>query len=495
MPFLSLVLKRFSLIFIVFLLVSSCREEEGELKTNEAPETTFSIEEFNLSGDDRLNSIVRLSWYGKDPDGYVVAFELSKDGVNWERTNQQDSTFQFPLDGGTDTADIQLYVRAIDNLGLADASPDFVSIPIKNTPPKIAFDDELTVADTAFIAATTEWDASDLDGNETITEVQISVNGKAWFSISQTKKIFTLVPVDPTVSDTVSARIYYDTDENPASGLVEGLVVNDTNKIYIRAIDQAGTVSELDTSTTFYLKGKVNDVLVVSGVSGALNRAYARALDSAQIPIQYDYLSLLASNGIYRPKLWNVTFKLALTSYDKLFFYSNEDTYLNSYTNISNLLLEFAAPSLQAFANQGGKYFISTAFGSQVVIDGFVGLLPIRSKASVNTTNAFLMRDSSLVAQLPNFPDIVNTQFAVPSIGVFNIDSADTEVLYTAEITEGIAFPPPGTPWTDTRIIASGRRVNGKLNQVFFACELYDLRPSNQQLSALFHQVFNEEFD
>lgn len=486
-------MKRFFFFLVCFSFLYACKEEEGEPKANQAPETTFSVEEFNLNGDSRLNSIVRLSWYGKDPDGYVVAYEVSQNGSSWQRTNTQDSTFRFSLNSGSDTADIQLYVRAIDNLGLADPSPDFVRIPIKNTPPQIAFDEDLTIADTAYIAATTEWQATDLDGDETITEVQISVNGKAWFTISQTKKIFTLVPTDPTVSDTVSARIYYDTDENPASGFVEGLVVNDTNKIYIRAIDQAGTVSKLDTSTTFYLKGKVHDVLVVSGVSGATNGAYRRALDSAQI--QYDYLSLLASGGIYRPKLWNVTFKLALTSYDKLFFYSNEDTYLNPYTNISNLLLEFAAPSLQAFANQGGKYFISTAFGSQVVIDGFVGLLPIRSRSATNTTNAFLMRDSALVAQLPNFPNIVNTQFAVSAIGVFNIDSADTEVLYTAEITEGIAFPPPGTPWTDTRIIASGRRVNGRLNQVFFACELYDLRPSNQQLSDLFDQVFNVEFN
>ena len=494
MPFLSQVLNRFFFILLVSLIFfSACREEEGDPKANQAPETTFSVEEFNLSGYNRLNSIVRLSWYGKDPHGYVVAYEVSQDGTNWLRTNQQDSTFRFSLNGGSDTADIQLYVRAIDNLGLEDPSPDFVRVPIKNTPPQIAFDDDLTIADTAFIAATTEWEASDLDGDETITEVQISVNGKAWFTLSQTRTVFTLVPTDPTVSDTVSAQIYYDTEETPASGLVEGLVVNDTNKIYIRAIDQAGTVSNIDTSSTFYLKGKVNDVLVVSGVSGAINANYLRALDSAQI--QYDYLSLLASNGIYRPKLWNVTFKLALTSYDKLFFYSNEDTYLNPYTNISNLLLEFAAPSLQAFANQGGKYFISTAFGSQVVIDGFVGLLPIQSRSATNTTNAFLMRDSALVAELPNFPDIVNTQFAVPAIGTFNINTEDTEVLYRAQITEGLAFPPPGTPWPDTKIIASGRRVNGRLNQVFFACELNDLRPTNQQLSDLFNQVFNVEFN
>ena len=127
------------MILTLLFAFSACKKEEGDLKVNQEPETTFSIKEINLSGDDRLNSIVSLEWYGKDPDGYIVGYELSQDGNNWFYTTKQDSTFQFSLDGGADTADIELYVRAIDNENAKDPSPDYLRIPIKNTAPTIEF--------------------------------------------------------------------------------------------------------------------------------------------------------------------------------------------------------------------------------------------------------------------------------------------------------------------------------------------------------------------
>jgi hypothetical protein len=351
-------LKKNTLIFITFLFILSCREEEGNPTANQAPETTFSIEEFNLSGDSRLNSIVRLSWYGKDPDGYVVGYEISQDGSNWFYTTQTDSTFQFSLNSGSDTADIQLFVRALDNLDLADPSPDCVRIPIKNSPPEIEFDDDLNFPDTAYLVATAEWRANDLDGIETITNVQISLNGKAWFDLNRTKSVFSLVPISSSNSDTVQAQVYYDTDPNPDAELIEGLILNDTNQVFIRAIDQAGIASEIDTASTFYMRGKTNDLVVIGGIDGLLdgktiNDYYAELLRSANI--SYDFVDYGKNNGEAQPKLWNTTFRLMINQYDKLLLYSDETLYINDYTNIKSLILDFAATSLQDFSNKGGK--------------------------------------------------------------------------------------------------------------------------------------------
>lgn len=459
------------------------------MKPNQAPETQIAIEAINLSGDDRLNSIVSLSWYGTDPDGYVVGFEFSFDQQNWFYTNQQDSTFQFSISSGSDTTDIDFYIRAIDNLNTKDPSPDYLKIPIKNTPPTVKFDEDLSLPDSVFLVSTTAWAANDIDGIETITQVLISLNGQAWYEVNKNKKTFSLAPSNANASDTTQALIYYDADQNPASSFVEGLILNDTNRLYIKAIDQAGTESKVDTSGPFYVKGKKNDILMVGGIDGNARSIYQTTLNN--VNVDYDFLDLLASGGLYRPKVWNITFRLQLSFYDKLFFFSNETIFLNSYSNVSGLLLEFAAASLQQYANSGGKYFISTNFDHNQNIDGFVGVLPIASVSTKNYGDARLYQDSAIVSDLPGYPDLKPTSFAISGIGVYNIDSLDTEVLYEANVVDRR----PTTPWPDTKIIASGRRVNGKLNQIYFGLQLWELYQDPLQLEALFNQIFNVEFN
>lgn len=505
-------IQHFLLAFSLFALtlILSCKKDEGELKVNQAPETTFSIEEFNLSGSDRLNSIVRLAWYGSDPDGHIIGFELSQDKVNWFFTTKQDSTFQFTLNGGSDTTDIELYVRSIDNQKVKDPSPDYIKIPIKNTEPEIEFSDDLTIPDTTFLVATTEWSASDLDGEETITNVLISINGKEWHEISRTKKVISIVPVDPSTNDTTQARLYYGTEDNPASIILEGLSMNDTNKIYIKAIDQAGSESFVDTSKTFYMKGKKNDVLLVGGVESSASITPSEFYQKIfrKINVDFDLLDLLVNNGLYRPKLWNTTFRLQLSFYDKLFFFSDQSTYLNPYTGLSRMLLQFAAPSLQNYTNAGGKYMISSTFLHNQTVDDYFGVLPVQGKSTTNTNRAVLSKDSSLVSPLKDtivvgndttvaWGNLKSSSFLLSNIGVYNIDPVDTEVLYRANVNKDF-----NSVWDDTKVIASGRRVNGNLNQIYFNIQLWrmeaDYNHQSQDLFAvdlLFNQVFNVEFD
>ncbi|NOG57498.1 MAG: hypothetical protein HND54_07170 [Bacteroidetes bacterium] len=479
---------KYIIIVLIFSALSACKKDEGEIKVNQAPNTQISVEAINLSGDRRLNTIVHLTWYGSDPDGYVVGYEISYDQVNWTYTTKQDSTFKFSINSGSDTTDIDLYVRAIDNENQRDPSPDYLKVPIKNTAPSISFDAKLTIADTAFLVATTAWSAQDIDGIETITKVMLSINGKTWYELNKSKKTFSILPSDPITSDTTSSYIYYDSDKNPSSQLIEGLVVNDTNRLYIKAIDQAGTESKIDSSNTFYLKGKKNDILVVGGVTGNSKSVYTNSLTN--VGVQYDFLDLLANNGLYQPKVWNITFRLQLEQYDKLFFYSDETIFKNPYTNLSAMLLEFSAASLQNYANDGGKYLISTKFNHNQTIDVFVGVLPIASVSTKNYGSARLYSGDSIVTTLPNYPNL-STNTTISGVGVYNIDSADTEVLYTANVVDGR----PTKPWNDTKIIASGRRVGGKLNQIYFGMQLWQLYDKPERLEALFNQIFNVEFN
>lgn len=479
------------LVGAILLFITAC--DKGEELGNQAPDTQFSLKAINLSGENRLNSIVSLSWSGNDPDGYVKGFELSRDGIEWSFTTIQDSTFRFSISAGSDTADIQLYVRAIDNENLADPTPDLLNVPIRNTPPTTGFSEDLTLPDTAFLVATTEWKASDIDGDATITQVLLSINGRDWYPINRTKNIISIVPVDASASDSVDAVIYYGSESTPQSQVIKGLVMNDTNKLFIKAVDQAGSESITDTSSTFFMKGKSNDFLVVGGVPAA-NVPYKNILQNG-VNLSYDFIDLASNNGANQPKLWNITFRLQLRQFSKLFLYSDESLFDNTYTNQKSFILEFAAASLLDFANQGGKYFISTSFNHSTNIDAFTGVLPIRSVSTQNFGSARLWGaargDSALISTLPNFPDLTIQSFAVTGVGVFNIDSTDTEVLYEGQLSNGGNT----NEWTDTKIVASGRRLNGKLNQVFFNVQLFEFQGDPVKLNALFNHILNVEFN
>jgi len=429
-----------------------------------------------------------LSWYGRDADGYVKGYEISTDQQNWTYTTAQDSTFQFSISSGSDTVDIDLYARAIDNEGLVDPSPSYLRVPIRNTPPTVEFSTGLSLADTTFLVATTEWSATDLDGDETITDIFLSINGKAWYPLNRSERVFSLVPQDFNATDTTAALIYYGSRTNPATETIDGLVLNDTNRIYLKAVDQAGTESMIDTSDVFFMRSKQNDILMVGGVASA-HPTYLGLMDA--VNLQYDFLNLTASNGLYRPALWNITFRLQLSFYDKLFFYSDETTFLNDYSNLRLLLLEFAAASLQEYANSGGKYLISTSFDWDTNIDGFRGVLPIQSVSNKNYGDARLYGDSLVIPEIASLPELSTSSFALSGVGVFNIDPADTEVLYRAQLSDRRNT----TPWPDTEIMASARRLNGNLNQIFFSVQLFELNGDQAKLESLFDQIFNVEFN
>lgn len=477
------------LFLVIGLAILPSCNKEGEEKENRAPNTEFSIEEINLFGEDRLNSIVSLSWLGTDPDGYVVGYELSLDKQNWNFTTRQDSIFKFSIDPGSDTTDITLFVRAIDNEGLIDPSPDKIRIPLKNTPPEVDFDEKFILPDTANIVITLAWAATDFDGDETIISTQISLDGKRWVEISNNATTFSLAPNDPLAQDSTEALIYYGTSKQPQKEMLNKLSLNDTNRVFIRVIDQANTESKIDTSTTFFLIGKTHDLLVVGGLEAA-DATYRSTLQAKNI--DYDFLNFTAGNGIRQPNIWNITFSLQLSFYDKLFLYSDESLFTNSFTGVKNMILEFAASALQEYANAGGKYMISTSLLHSTNIDGFAGVLPIRSLSQSNFGSARFYEDSLAVGVLDSLPDLKPGKFLILGPTVFDIDSADTEVIYEANLSDNTR---DRGPWNDTKIFGSARRQNGKLNQVFFSLQLWELNGDQAALETLFDQILNVEFN
>lgn len=475
-------MKRWIFLTAIALLAVACKK--GELKPNEAPETKISVTEIDLTGEDRLSSEVTLHWSGTDIDGYVKGFEISFDNSTWTFVTDQDSTFNFSLSPGSDTVDIQFYVRAIDNQDLVDPTPAFLNIPIKNSPPEIRFDSTQAVNDTTYIVSTLAWHATDPDGDATLDSIYIRVNNGGWVYLEPTVALASLVPVDPTVVGPADCQIYANPTGDLLSSTISGLLLEGDNQVFIKAVDQAGATSELDSTKVFYTKRKTSDLLLVnsnsSTVSPTPNEVYFPIIST--VYGNYDYINLVENTQENIPALWNPTFFFMMRLYDKVFWYGDETQLPNT-----DLVLEGASNILQEFLNAGGKLLFSAKFPNTLTYESpITGFSPMDSLSS-SSGQARITTDSLVVAQ-PGFaayPDLTPSGFITGADPFYTTDT--TNVIYKAQVSAV-------SGWTGPRNVCARTATANGTNQIFFSVELHKLNGNPQALEDFFDLVLNTEF-
>jgi len=140
---------------------------------------TVSVTDTMALGLDTTVSIQILHWWGEDPDGEIAGYEYQWSYMDSARFIEAESdTFYLPLRSQFDIYTIRVW--AVDNEGLKDPSPAFISVPVRNTPPEIAWklntlppvQSSTNVTHTSFTHHSFFWDVSDLDGLETVTTVE-----------------------------------------------------------------------------------------------------------------------------------------------------------------------------------------------------------------------------------------------------------------------------------------------------------------------------------
>lgn len=479
---------------VIFSLhfVTSC--VRGNKLANQAPDTKISIDSINLTGAERLNSNISLSWYGSDADGYVVGYEISLNNTDWTYTTAQDSTFIFEIPAGSDTADIDFYVRSVDNDGNKDQTPAYLKVPVKNTPPVANFEEESQPWDTALCVATFLWEASDNDGNETVEKIEMRFNDGDWYEIPVGQKLVSFM-LDTTASSGMSseASVFYGTTMTARSLKINGVIPDHNNTLYLRAFDISGSQSQVDTSVTFYFKNKKNNLLWINGHPASVAPIYSNILNN--INVSYDYLDFGTYNtGEQLPKYWNPTFELMLGLYEVLFVNADgTQTYKNPITSKSAVLLDFMAPAIQTFVSNGKKSLITTRFrkpdDGTDPLSNFRGAYPIDSLViGVQGSQARINPpDSGLVPinLSTDFPKITPTNVLTEVIPI--IKSDDAIDFYKGQIT-------PRLGWQGTKLMASARRPNNQLTQVFFATELHKYDKDLTALENLFEEILKNEF-
>jgi hypothetical protein len=463
------------------LLLFGCKKDE--LIGNQAPETKLSVDSINLSGNNRLNSTVRLSWYGTDIDGFVTNYEFSINNGPWIATNVQDTVFKFSIDAGSDTTDIIFMVRAIDDKGVKDATPAMVSIPLKNAPPQATIEAESFPIDSTNLALTFRWRFADPDGDNTVTKAFIKVNTGNWVEIDRSKSLITLIATNTKNIGIVPASVYYNIDNNPSSIAISSFNNGGNNTIYLKVTDIAGSESKIDTSKTVFVKPQLSDMLFLNGQNSTIANTYKNLVSKAGKA--YDYIDLGAEGGKYLPRFFNPTFRLLTSKYKLLFINTDQGLFTNTATGNSGLLLEFLAPVLQNFTDNGGKSFITTSFPSGYDLANIKGAFPIDS-ISNTSGQAVIASDSNIYNPEGKMPTL-SPKNLVLGVDPF-VPSVDALVIYRARTSAFGAWKGPNT-------VGVKRMVAGKARQVFFSVELHLFNADDTKLESLFSYIFNTELN
>jgi len=473
---------------LLFSLVSCYDEMPNNPVANQPPTTKIF-----LQPDESITqqpSKIRLHWTGDDPDGIVIGFYFSFDGVHWAFTAKNDSLFELKI-GAVDTT-FDFRISAVDNsgngkydtqifqnninygpepytdinhngkwdegepfidIGLIDPNPATLLLPIKNSAPVISWNVLSTVPDTSFPAMSFGWNVTDIDGDETITRIKIALNDTAnAIYLNGGVRTITVKTKDFVNNNPLLDILIDGNPSNLAPVKLPGLIYNSNNKIFVQAEDISSAKSKWislpDSTHTWYVKkpkGKlliVDDYKIVDDAAGF----YAQMMDSLGFTNKYDILNLQVSKFPYL----NTTFLETIKLYDAVLWYTDNDPSLN--------LANFAVQNYNA---AGGKLFLSMQFPQTIDLLQIEGFLPIETDSSYYRSSISL---NTLIASKDslNYPNLMsNRSFA--RVRAFKLKSLGVTPLYyfpNGELKGYIGFENSGKNLF--YIGAPLQRINGK---------------------------------
>ncbi|MGN8225705.1 hypothetical protein [Gracilimonas sp. BCB1] len=365
----------------------------GTASENQPPSTNLTVERINRGDDFRLSSQINISWWGNDPDGYIVGYEYAINDTSedaWTFTERSDSTFILPITEGQSVDDVLFKVRAVDNEGAKDPVGARLVYPIVNSTPSVSFIQTETPPDSLFAISSFGWRVDDPDGLLNIRSTEIAINDTVdgWidipFSEENEGRVFISLEVDNSTTGTKTADVFigrgYSTGVNESGEPIQipGIEVGARNTAYVRSIDAAGATSAVDT-VSWYVKPQLSKVLYINDVG---NNTY--------IEKQQEHLSYLDSFGI-NPDIWFInsgqpslgtielseqfptvidpTLRKSLAKWDHIYWVSND---------IDRNIVHALEITTEFFA-QGGNMFVNIPMKQISQDDDVFNFLPVDS--------------------------------------------------------------------------------------------------------------------
>jgi len=497
-------LKYFVVIALGLLLSSCFKDMVNNPIGNQAPHTgVFLYPDSSIS---RQPSKIDMHWWGDDPDGFVIGYYFSWDGKNWTFTKSNDSLFALQI-GIVDTS-YTFRVSAVDNggngvydkdivqnginygpepftdkngngvwdpgesfvdIGLIDPHPASIKFPIKNSAPTIKWDQLTVLPDTSFPAMTFGWDASDIDGDATISKIEIALN--------DTSNQANIITLDGSIRN-ISIRTTDFSSDSPMMDILigglesnispqklPGIKLNGNNKFFVQAEDISGAKSGFiqlpDTGKTWYVKKPKGNLLIVDDYATIDNASsfYYSEFDSLGLQNKFDVYDFHNQT----PPYLNVTFLLTLKLFKYVFWYTD-----------NNPSLDLLSATTQNYIDAGGKIAFSMQFPQTVdltVLQGFLPIIPDSSGAKLTVFGGTKIAADSTNS---SYPDLVlsSTIFRVKSFYLSPLGAIPIYYFPNHDLNGYIGFTDSqkkmffiGVPLHK----ANGNfNVKGLLNKVFF---------------------------
>ena len=497
-------LKKIFFIFLLTILLISCSEEISNSKVDNLPPQT-SLFLFTDSTIAQQQSRLTVNWWGDDPDGLVIGYYISWNGNNWTFTTKNDSTFALEI-GASDTNYV-FYVAAVDNfgngsydnqvfqngidfgpepftdankngvydqgekfidIGVIDPTPAQRAFPIKNTAPTIEWAKTTTLPSQSFPVMTIRWEADDLDGTESISNIYVALNDTANFvPLDGNIRIITIRTEDFTNSNP-EMDIYIDGLPNrPANVKLSGLKFDDNNRIFVKAVDISGASSKIislpDTSSTWFVKKPKGKILLIDDFRETLsndpNTYYKEKFTSITNGDKFDLWDLRSDVIPYQ----STTFLETLKLFDAVFWYSNNPSF------------DLASGATQPYISNGGKVCFSFQLPDVIddeVMKSFLTMDSLYFEGTIPTN----VEVNSLVTDFPN----LLTSRSHSNVRTFKISQGSADRLY--EINDN----------TLANKTIAFRSKDKKL--FYFGLALHRVDGIDNSIQTLLEKIFKQEF-
>jgi len=446
-------LRLFLLIIAGVLLVYGCDTSlDGNLNENLPPKTSLTVDNIQVDEDSRLSSRVDISWWGDDPDGYIVGFEFAiadtSEG-NWEFTTLTDSTFILPITPGQETDDVLFAVRAIDNDDLVDPVGASVEFPLRNSNPVTEFNALELPPDTTYGLFSFGWSISDPDGRPTILKTEIAINDtiSGWTEVpiesdDQENFFISLVLQDPSQS-TASADLFLGRSFRESGIVVDGFRPEGDNTFYVRTVDRALAISEVQ-ELDWFIKRQTSNILLLNddaSSSSQTNLAFHKE-QLASLGFEADVIDISDGEGLGGgivplseafPRVINPTLNRSLAQWDHIYHFSGS---LNRNINYMQEILDLF------FEQEGTMFSTIPIFRDNSREDNpLLNFLSISEFVPIDPENAergFQIRDDFEVRPLNGGPMLNYIGGINSNIGPFFPVGGAVE-LYEAELLKRFA--------------------------------------------------------
>ncbi|PIQ09735.1 MAG: hypothetical protein COW71_04995 [Ignavibacteriales bacterium CG18_big_fil_WC_8_21_14_2_50_31_20] len=379
-----------SIILILIITVFACTELSNEPKNdNKAPETGLFLFPNNPDSVNQQKSRLQVHWWGEDPDGIVLGYYFRWVGIDtkWNFTTSTDSVFSLPI-GSADTT-YMLEIIACDvqgngkydnsvlwnntdigaepftdkngnnswdvgenyfDIGMIDQTPAQLKFPIKNSPPIVEWNKESVIPEATFPVITVGWDATDLDGDESIVSIDLAINDiDLAVNLPGNTRLVTLRIKDVNALEPELEILINGSEDKIFEKTITGIKLDDFNRLYVRATDISGSTSEIiplpDTSRTWFIKKPKGNFLVVDDYSSGTDAIsfYSNlfsTIDNGRIATKYDVMDIEATSLPFP----NITFLETIKLFKYIYWYSD-----------SSPSLELTSSITQKYVVSGGK--------------------------------------------------------------------------------------------------------------------------------------------